>query len=156
VIDAWKLARPPQSALVDRKTGQKRQQLICHRGRLVGKDHLNNKVLPAFCRKSGVPQSDSHGTLTSHRARATIATQLLNAREPLTLADLQQWLAHKHPASTRHYAAGAAAGGEQPWKYYDLGEGYCATTSSPSAPTGSTAHAAARTARPHRRRARSP
>jgi hypothetical protein len=44
-------------------------------------------------------------TRPSHRARATIATQLLNAREPLSLADLQQWLGHKHPSSTRHYAA---------------------------------------------------
>lgn len=104
-------------------------------------------------------QTDSHGALTSHRARATIATQLLNAREPLTVNDLQQWLRHKHPASTRYYAeilrhtltaaykradyfarnvrtiqvlidresilTGAAAGGGQPWKYYDLGEGYC-------------------------------
>ncbi|MFC7264671.1 hypothetical protein [Streptomyces lutosisoli] len=96
---------------------------------------------------------------THHRAHATIATQLLNAREPSTLADLQQRLGHKHPASTRHYAAilqrtltatykkadyfahnvrtiqvlidrepiptGAAADGEQPWKYYDLGDDYC-------------------------------
>lgn len=71
----------------------------------------------------------------------------------------QQWLGHKHPANTRHYAAilqrtltaayrradyfarnvrtievlidrdsilaGAAVRGEQPWKYYDLGDGYC-------------------------------
>jgi hypothetical protein len=97
--------------------------------------------------------------LTSHRARSTIATQLLNAPEPLSLADLKEWLGHKHYSSTRHYAAilqrkltaayrkadyfarnvrtiqvlidretilsGAATGGEQPWKYYDLGEGYC-------------------------------
>ncbi|WP_307672391.1 hypothetical protein [Streptomyces sp. V4I2] len=48
--------------------------------------------------------ADSHGALTSHRARATIATQLLNAREPLTVNGLQQWLGHKHPASTRYYA----------------------------------------------------
>ncbi|MGW2651835.1 tyrosine-type recombinase/integrase [Streptomyces sp. NPDC001393] len=159
LIDAWKLVRPPQPDLADRKTGQKRQHLFCHRGQLVGKDYLNHNILPALCRKSGVPQSDSRGALTSHRARATIATQLLNAREPLTLNDLQQWLGHKHPASTRYYAAtlqrtltaaykkadyfarnvrtiqvlidresiltGAAAGGEQPWKYYDLGSGYC-------------------------------
>ncbi|GGL68076.1 integrase [Streptomyces anthocyanicus] len=159
LIDAWKLIRPPQPDLVDRKTGQKRQHLFCHRGQLVGKDYLNHNILPALCRKSGVPQTDSRGALTSHRARATIATQLLNAREPLTLNDLQQWLGHKHPASTRYYAAilqrtltaaykkadyfarnvrtiqvlidresiltGAAADGEQPWKYYDLGEGYC-------------------------------
>ncbi|MER5346742.1 hypothetical protein ABT030_41945 [Streptomyces mirabilis] len=77
----------------------------------------------------------------------------------MTVNDLQQWLGHKHPASTRYYAeilrrtltvaykkadyfarnvrtiqvlidrqsilTGAAVGGEQPWKYYDLGEGYC-------------------------------
>ena len=159
LIDAWKLIRPPQPDLIDSKTGRKRQHLFCHRGQLVGKDYLNHNILPVLCRKSGVPQTDSRGALTSHRARATIATQLLNAREPLTLNDLQQWLGHKHPASTRYYAAilqrtltaaykkadyfarnvrtiqvlidresiltGAAAGGEQPWKYYDLGEGYC-------------------------------
>ncbi|MCM8556162.1 tyrosine-type recombinase/integrase [Streptomyces sp. STCH 565 A] len=159
LIDAWKLIRPPQPDLVDRKTGQKRQHLFCHRGQLVDKDYLNHNIVPALCRKSGVPQTDSRGALTSHQARATIATQLLNAREPLTLNDLQQWLGHKHPASTRYYAAilqrtltaaykkadyfarnvrtiqvlidresiltGAAAGGEQPWKYYDLGAGYC-------------------------------
>jgi hypothetical protein len=111
-----------------------------------------------LCAKAGIPEADSRGALTSHRARATIATQLLNAREPLSLADLQQWLGHKHASSTRHYAAilqrtltaayrkadyfarnvrtiqvlidreailtGAAAGGE-PWKGYDLGDGYC-------------------------------
>lgn len=159
LINAWQLIRPPQPDLIDRKTGQRRQHLFCHRGQLVGKDYVNHNLLPALCRKSGVPQTDSRGALTSHRARATIATQLLNAREPLTLNDLQQWLGHKHPASTRFYAAilqrtltaaykkadyfarnvrtiqvlidresiltGAAASGEQPWKYYDLGDGYC-------------------------------
>ncbi|MGW7072619.1 tyrosine-type recombinase/integrase [Streptomyces sp. NPDC054872] len=104
LIGAWKLIRPPQPDLIDRKTGQKRQHLFCHRGQFVGKDYLNKNILPALCRKSGVPQTDSRRALTSHRARATIATQLLNAREPLTLNDLQQWLGHKHPASTRYYA----------------------------------------------------
>lgn len=158
LIEAWKLVRPPQPALIDRKTRQLKQHLFCIRGQLFGKDYLNNVIIPALCRKAGIPETDSRGALTSHRARSTIATQLLNAREPLTLADLQQWLGHKHAASTRHYAAilqrtlsaaykkadyfarnvrtiqvlidresvlsGAAAGGE-PWKYYDLGEGYC-------------------------------
>ena len=36
------------------------------------------------------------------RARATIATQLLNASEPLSLVDLKEWLGHKHYSSTRH------------------------------------------------------
>jgi hypothetical protein len=80
----------PQPDLVDRKTGPKRQHLFCHRGRLVGKDYLNHNILPALRRKSGVPQTDSRGALTRHPDRATIATQLLNAREPLSLNDLQQ------------------------------------------------------------------
>ncbi|MEU5992812.1 tyrosine-type recombinase/integrase [Spirillospora sp. NPDC047418] len=158
VIEAWKLVRSPQPDIIDRKTGQKRQHLFCYRGQLTGRAYLNNHILPALCRKAGIPEADSRGALTSHRARATIATQLLNAREPLSLADLQQWLGHKHPASTRHYGvilqrtltaayrradyfarnvrtievlidretimSGAASNG-QPWKYYDLGDGYC-------------------------------
>lgn len=158
LIDAWKQVRPAQPDLADRKTGQRRQHLFCHRGQLVGDAYLNTTLISLLCRKAGIPEADSRGALTGHRARATIATQLLNAREPLSLADLQQWLGHKHPASTRHYAAilqrtlaaaykkadcfarnvrtievlidretilnGAAADG-QPWKYDDLGEGYC-------------------------------
>ena len=159
LVEAWKLVRPPQPDLPDRKTRQPRQHLFTCRGQLIGKSYLNNRVIPALCRKAGIPEADSRGALTSHRARATIATQLLNAREPLTLADLQQWLGHKHPSSTRYYAeilkrtltaayrkadyfarnvrtiqvlidresilTGAATGGGQPWKYYDLGDGYC-------------------------------
>jgi integrase len=158
LVDAWKLVRPAQPLLEDRKTHERREYLFCFRGQLVGAAYLNNQVIPALCRKAGLPDTDSRGALTSHRARATIATQLLNADEPLTLADLQQWLGHKHPSTTRHYAAilqrklsaaykkadyfarnvrtiqvlidrdtilsGAAVGGE-PWKYYDLGEGFC-------------------------------
>ncbi|MER7720711.1 tyrosine-type recombinase/integrase [Streptomyces flaveolus] len=159
LIDAWKLVRSPQPDLADRKTGLPRQHLFCHRGQLVGNAYLNDNIIPALCQKAGIPAEDSRGALTSHRARSTIATQLLNARDPLTLGDLQQWLGHKHPASTRYYAkilqrtltaayrkadyfarnirtieglidrdsilTGAAASGEQPWKYYDLGDGYC-------------------------------
>ncbi|MEU3188398.1 tyrosine-type recombinase/integrase [Streptomyces sp. NPDC006923] len=158
LIEAWNLVRPPQPRIEDRKTRQPKEHLFCVRGQLIGKNYLNDYVIPELCRKAGIPESDSRGALTSHRARATIATQLLNAREPLTLVDLQQWLGHKHAASTRHYAkilqrtlsaaykkadyfarnvrtiqvlvdresilTGAAADG-QPWKYYDLGDGYC-------------------------------
>ncbi|MDE1672698.1 tyrosine-type recombinase/integrase [Nocardia gipuzkoensis] len=159
LVDAWRHVRPPQPDLQDRKTGERRQFLFCVRGQLIGSTYLNNTIIPALCAKAGIPETDSRGALTSHRARSTIATQLLNAREPLSIADLQEWLGHKHIASTRHYAAilrrrltaayhkadyfarnvrtiqvlidretilsGAATGGEQPWKYYDLGDGYC-------------------------------
>jgi hypothetical protein len=105
LIEAWKLVRPPQPDIEDRKTRRRRQHLFTYRGQLIGPSYLNEKIIPALCRKAGIPEQDSRGALTSHRARTTIATQLLNAREPLSLADLQQWLGHKHPASTRHYAA---------------------------------------------------
>jgi hypothetical protein len=44
------------------------------------------------------------GPITSHRARSTIATQLYNAKEPMTLFELQAWLGHRSPESTQHYA----------------------------------------------------
>jgi integrase len=159
LIDAWKHVRPPQPKITDRKTGEHREFLFCVRGAQIGRAYLNDTILPALCRKAGIPESDSRGALTSHRARSTIATQLLNAPEPLSLADLKEWLGHKHFSSTQHYAAilrrrltaayhkadyfarnvrtvqvlidretilsGAATGGDQPWKYYDLGDGYC-------------------------------
>jgi hypothetical protein len=44
------------------------------------------------------------GNITSHRARSTIASQLYNAREPMTLFELQEWLGHATPTATQHYA----------------------------------------------------
>ncbi|WP_460533616.1 tyrosine-type recombinase/integrase, partial [Flindersiella endophytica] len=92
LINAWKHVRPAQPLLEDRKTGQRREFLFCYRAQLIGKGYVNDTVLPALCGKAGIPESDSRGALTSHRARATIATQLLNAPEPLSLADLKEWL----------------------------------------------------------------
>jgi hypothetical protein len=82
---------------------------------------------------------------------------LFNAKEPMTLFELQEWLGHRTPAATQHYAkitptklaksyadagyfklnlraievlvdqeavrSGKAA--NEPWKFYDLGHGYC-------------------------------
>jgi hypothetical protein len=44
------------------------------------------------------------GAITSHRARSTIASQLYNAKEPMTLFELQAWLGHRSPQSTQFYA----------------------------------------------------
>jgi hypothetical protein len=105
-----------------------------------------------------LPGEDARGTITSHRARSTIASQLFNAKEPMSLFDLQRWLGHKWANSTQHYLdisptklarsfrdagyfarnvraievlidrevviSGKAA--HEPWKFYDLGHGYCA------------------------------
>ena len=57
-----------------------------------------------LCRKAGVRAVDARGSITSHRARSTIASQLYNAKEPMTLFELQAWLGHRSPESTQHYA----------------------------------------------------
>jgi hypothetical protein len=64
---------------------------------------LNATLIPLLCRKAGVPEADARGKLTSHRARSTIASMLGNAKEPMTLLELQQWLGHRWPSSTQHY-----------------------------------------------------
>ena len=67
-------------------------------------DYINRTLIPALCRKAGVPDSDVRGNITSHRARSTIASQLYNAKEPMTLFELQAWLGHRTPTTTQHYA----------------------------------------------------
>ena len=42
-----------------------------------------------------MPTKDARGNITSHRARSTIASQLFNAKEPMSLFELQKWLGHK-------------------------------------------------------------
>ena len=61
-------------------------------------------LVPLLCRKAGVPREDVRGAITGHRARATIATQLYNAKDPMSLFELQAWLGHSSPQSTQHYA----------------------------------------------------
>ena len=115
-------------------------------------------LIPLLCRKAGIPEQDSRGKITSHRARATIASQLYNAKEPLSILELKEYLGHKYLSSTQNYLgvhpnklatkvakagyleqnlatievlldqdavlSGAASRGE-PWKFYDLGHGWC-------------------------------
>ena len=157
-IALWESARPPQLTMLDRKTGEQVQFLFAYRGKLMGKDFINQSLIPLLCRKAGVPEHDARGDITSHRARSTIASQLFNAKEPMTLFELQAWLGHSSPHATQYYAnvtptklarayadtdyfkrnvraitvlidqetiknGGAAQG--QPWRYFDLGHGYC-------------------------------
>jgi hypothetical protein len=96
--------RPLQSKLCDPKTGEMVDFLFLNRMRSVGSACLNAYLIPKLCRKAGVPQSDIRGRITSHRARSTIATQLFNAKEPMSLYELQEWLGHRLPSSTQRYA----------------------------------------------------
>ncbi len=103
-ISAWEAARPQQPPRRDRKTGARTVPLFLFRARPVSHNFLNRSLIPLLCEKAGVPQADVIGAITSHRARATIATQLYNAKEPMSLFELQAWLGHRSPNSTQHYA----------------------------------------------------
>jgi integrase len=157
-IAAWEAVRPAQPDLLDPKTGERVQFLFCCRAKRLSKTYLNHTLIPALCQRAGIPRTDARGSISSHRARSTIASQLFNAREPMTLFELQAWLGHQSPATTQHYVStsptklaqaykdagyfsrnvraievlvdrdaitnGAVANGS-PWRYYDLGHGWC-------------------------------
>jgi integrase len=157
-IAAWERVRPPQPALPDRKTGEPVHLLFAYRGQAMSRNYVNRTLIPLLCGKANIPARDARGSFTSHRARSTIASQLFNAREPMTLFELQEWLGHRSPVATQQYVkitptklarayadagyfgrnlrmievlidqdvirSGAAAQGA-PWRYYDLGHGYC-------------------------------
>jgi integrase len=103
-IEAWQALRPAQPMMIDRKTGESVDVLFAVRAHPVARNYINRTIIPALCRKAGVPDADVRGKITSHRARSTIASQLYNAKEPMTLFELQAWLGHRTPASTQHYA----------------------------------------------------
>jgi len=103
-IEAWQTTRPTQPKMLDRKTGEKVDMLFAVRAHPVARNYVNRTVIPALCRKAAVPDTDVRGKITSHRARSTIASQLYNAKEPMTLFELQAWLGHKTPNTTQHYA----------------------------------------------------
>jgi integrase len=156
-IEKWEAVRPRQPLLLDKKTGELVELLFTYRTRQLSRRYLNQVVIPALCTKAGVPRRDARDPITSHRARATIATQLFNAKEGLSLFELQEWMGHRSAQSTQHYAkisatkmarSYAQAGyfernlrvidvlidqeavrsglvANVPWKYYDLGHGYC-------------------------------
>lgn len=102
-IEAWQAQRPEQPQTLDRKTSERVDVLFAVRAHPVAKDYINRTIIPALCSKAGVPSSDVRGNITSHRARSTIASQLYNAKEPMTLFELQAWLGHRTPATTQHY-----------------------------------------------------
>jgi integrase len=103
-IGAWEALRPEQPLLIDRKTGERVAILFCFRGQPFHTRYFNKTLIPLLCRKAGLPLEDARGRITSHRARATIASQLYNAKEPMTLFELQAWLGHRSPETTQHYA----------------------------------------------------
>lgn len=104
-IEGWEAERLPHPQSVDVKTGEQVDWLFVYKGRRIAASYINRALIPILCAKGGVPETDARGRITSHRARATIATQLFNAKEPLSLFELQAWLGHKSPQATQYYTA---------------------------------------------------
>ncbi|MEU6612077.1 tyrosine-type recombinase/integrase [Streptomyces shenzhenensis] len=100
-IEVWQTVRPEQPLMLDAKTGERVEFFFAYRAKRVSKDYINCTVIPALCTKARVSASDVRGKITSHRARSTIASQLYNAKEPMTLFELQAWLGHWSPSSTQ-------------------------------------------------------
>jgi integrase len=103
-IEAWQRLRPRQPSTRDRKTGENVDVLFAVRAQPVARTYINRTIIPALCAKASTPTADVRGKITSHRARSTIASQLYNAKEPMTLFELQAWLGHRSPTTTQHYA----------------------------------------------------
>jgi integrase len=103
-IKEWEQVRAPrQLPRTDRKTGAKVNYLFSHRGHSISLSYLNTSLIPTLCKVAGIPRADERGAITSHRARATLATLLYNAPEGLSLFELMHWLGHTNPASTQQY-----------------------------------------------------
>jgi integrase len=102
-IRAWLAIRPPGQYAVDRKSGRPVEMLFMLRGKMIGAALINKVLIPLLCRRAGVPSSDSRGPITSHRARATVASALHNADHPMGLFELKEYLGHVDVRSTEHY-----------------------------------------------------
>ena len=88
-IELWGQMRPPQPSSLDLKTGEQVHRLFSHRGRGISNYYINDVVISLLC-KAAVPLGDARGRITSHRTRATIASQLYNAKERSASFELQE------------------------------------------------------------------
>ncbi len=103
-IKEWEQIRPAaQPREADQKTSETVQFLFSLRGVRISKAYINDSLIPLLGAKAGVPIEDSRGKITSHRARATIASMLYNAKEPLSIFELKEYLGHKYLTSTQSY-----------------------------------------------------
>lgn len=103
-VAEWERVRPVQTPALDPKTNELVDFLFSFRGKRIGPAYVNLRLIPILCRKANVPELDTRGNITAHRARATMASALYNAPEGLTIGELGEWLGHKDLRSTQHYA----------------------------------------------------
>jgi hypothetical protein len=54
-IEVWEAIRPAQPPLLDRRTGELVALLFCLRAKRVAGRYFNQALIPALCRKAGMP-----------------------------------------------------------------------------------------------------
>jgi len=155
-IDQWRHERPSQPKHLDRITLQPTDYLFCNRGRKLARGFINRTLIPLLLTKAGLPESDSRGAITSHRARATLATSLYSPQSGMAAIEVMQWLGHTDLATGRYYLdltpvklmtafnrsvklsenlrfvgvlADTSPGHGEPVLRYDLGHGWCTNPS---------------------------
>jgi integrase len=102
-IEAWQQERPDkQFPKIDPKDGARGDFLFCYRNQRMSEGFLNTALIPLLCRKAGIPEADARGTITSHRARSTIATML--RKRGVSLDDIAHYLGHANSRSVTSYA----------------------------------------------------
>jgi integrase len=104
-IEEWESKRPSYAQIYDEKGRKKVNFLFFFKGQQLGANYLNKTLIPALCHKANVPMDDEIGKITSHRARATIATELATGPNPMSYAEIALWLNHKSVNMTRFYVA---------------------------------------------------
>jgi len=100
-VIAWQKYRPSTDKQEDYLSGRLVDYLFSYNGKLISKGYLNNVLIPLLCRKAGISEYDFRGRITSHRARATIATDLYE--RGVNLLEISKWLGHKSLQSTMSY-----------------------------------------------------
>ncbi len=102
-VEAWERERPAkQPKHIDAKDSSLVDFLFSLRNKRMGESFLNDTLIPALCKRAGVPEEDARGSITGHRARSTIATML--RRNGLSLEDISEFLGHAKPDMVRAYA----------------------------------------------------
>ncbi len=102
-VAIWEGERPAkQPKYIDSKDNSLVDFLFSFKNKKMGTSFLNATLIPALCRRAGVPEEDARGSITGHRARSTIATML--RRNGLSLEDISAFLGHAKPDMVRAYA----------------------------------------------------
>jgi integrase len=92
----------PERPLFDERTGTKVRYLFLRRGRPMSAFYLFDHSLRDACKAAGLVNADGHATVTAHRFRHTVGTQL--AERGARLHTIMSILGHESPHMSMIYA----------------------------------------------------